>query len=421
MNQFEMDNQICREAPNDKGGGGASEGSNVDVKNNDPRTEFNNLAVELKNLVETQNEESAEYKTHIERINDRLDDLEFDSEKKSKAAVSEGKQYEHLDDFKKAFFAFTEGERKGLQSTEVKSGYHHVKSNLVRFDLASAGALLIPAEVSSDIIKNVIETTPALDLVRVRMSNAPSWKQRVRDGTPGGRWLGELASNSKTKPTYSIKEITPHKWAAQYGYSIEMQEDSAFDLVTELREAYTEDFNVDVGTAIVKGDGVGKPEGMVGNITNVNSGDLTLTADGLVEFQANLKDEYQNNGSWLFTRKTRAMVRKLFVTSGSAALQYLWEPDFTRRSPTRLLGSPTFIAREGDLAGVLTGDYTSGDVSLIYGDFDRGYTAVMRSDQYLIDDPYTEASEFVRNLHIMSRIGGGVVKSEALAQLTMTS
>jgi hypothetical protein len=39
---------------------------------------------------------------------------------------------------------------------------------------------------------------------------------------------------------------------------------------------------------------------------------------------------------------------------------------------------------------------------------------------YLIDDIYTGAAEFVRNLHIMARFGGNVIKSEALVQLTIS-
>jgi hypothetical protein len=39
----------------------------------------------------------------------------------------------------------------------------------------------------------------------------------------------------------------------------------------------------------------------------------------------------------------------------------------------------------------------------------------------MIDDPYTEADSFVRNLNIMSRVGGNVIKEEAIVQMTITA
>jgi HK97 family phage major capsid protein len=58
---------------------------------------------------------------------------------------------------------------------------------------------------------------------------------------------------------------------------------------------------------------------------------------------------------------------------------------------------------------------------LIYGDFSQGYEVTRHTEMYLIDDIYTGAAEFVRNLHIMARFGGNVIKSEALVQLSITA
>jgi HK97 family phage major capsid protein len=85
------------------------------------------------------------------------------------------------------------------------------------------------------------------------------------------------------------------------------------------------------------------------------------------------------------------------------------------------LGNPVRIAREGDLAGQFSGNFTAGQVPIVYGDFRSGYEIVMRSDNYIIDDPYTESSAFVRNFHIMTRLGGNVIKPEALVELEITA
>lgn len=367
----------------------------------------------------------AETKQTLERINEKLDSLELEV-KTSPANVSpEVERSEVVKQFKGFLLQFARGDRKSIgQGVEVKNWHPHmdVKSdNLVRFDFASAGALLVPDVINQEIIKNITEVTPLMsNMAKVTPIASPGQTRRVRTSTPGGNWLGEAAQNTKTKPTYATINIPSHKWAARYGWTIEQQEDAAYNLVTELVEAYREDSEVDFGGSFLNGTGLDQPTGMLGRIDKFESAGLALTTNMLIHIQESRKDPYQDVAQWLMTRKTRGYARSL-VLSSTNGLQYTWEPDFQRRGPTLLLGNPVRIAREGDLAGRFSGNFTAGQVPIVYGDFRRGYEIVMRTDNYIIDDPYTEASSFVRNFHIMSRIGGAPIKSEALVELEMTA
>lgn len=394
--------------------------------------EFRGLVAELKSTIETelgkvgtleqkQSEYSAEFKQKFEEINDRLDAFEFEA--KTNAEVDpELKKSEVVKEFKDIFNDFSTGQnRKSINEREVKTAYHPslAKSNdLVRFDFAGAGALLLPAQISEEIIKNVTEFTPAMRLARVTTTNRSEYKRRVRTSTAGGRWLAEAVKNDKGKPEYGEISIPPQKWASYFGWSIEQAQDTGYDLVGELNQSFREDFSVDMGNAFLNGDGVGKPTGMVGRITNFDAGQLAIDPSDLIRMQEELKEDYHANAQWLFTRKTRAYIRTLFLTSNNAALQYLWEPSFKAGIPTLLLGAPVNIAREGDLAGVVTGNFTLGQVYAIYGDFNQGYEVAMHTDMFAIDDPYSESDAFIRNLHIMTRVGGNVIKPEALVQIT---
>ena len=389
------------------------------------KDEFRGIASELKEYVDTSSGTlEVKNKESYDRVNERLDQIEgLLTAQKSEPKVDDD-QKEHVRSFKSALSLFAKNERSQIASqVEVKAGYHvgEVKSdNLVRFNLASAGALLLPAAVSEQIIKNVVENTPVMSLARITRTNRDTYKRRVRTSTPGGRWLAEEATNTKTKPTYGTVNISPQKWAARYGWSIEQEQDTGYDLVRELTEAYREDFMADFGTAFTTGDGVGKPTGFVGNVTNFNSAALALTTNMLIAMQAELKEPYHNNATWLFDRYTRAYIRSL-VLSATNGLQYTWEPDFTRRTGTLLLGAPVALSRPGDLAGRVSGDFVAGQVPIAYGDFSQGYEVAMHTDMYMIDDPYTEADSFVRNLNIMSRVGGNVIKEEAIVQMTITA
>lgn len=390
--------------------------------------ELESTAGEIKNYVENvKGQLEIKSEDSFRNINDRMDHLEGMLEASQKSAPPDLSENEHAETFKEAFKMFVKGEgyRHGVkEAVQVKSGYHnHIETksdNLVRFDFAASGALLMPAAISAEIIKDVIEYTPVMGLARITRTNRSDYKRRVRTSTPGGAWLAEEVANTKTKPTYSEVSIPPQKWAARYGWSIENEKDSAYNLVGELMEAYREDFSVDFGSAFVSGNGVGKPSGLVGNITSYDSGGLALTSDMLIRLQAQLKEPYHNNATWLFDRYTRAYVRSL-VLSATNGLEYTWEPDYTRRVATLLLGAPISLSRPTDLAGRVSGNFTAGEVPIIYGDFNQGYEVTMHTDMYVIDDPYSEASSFVRNLNIMSRVGGSVIKSEALVQMAITS
>jgi HK97 family phage major capsid protein len=106
------------------------------------------------------------------------------------------------------------------------------------------------------------------------------------------------------------------------------------------------------------------------------------------------------------------------VLSSTNGLQYTWEPSFQAGRPSRLLGSEIFEAP--DLVGLTNGNFTVGNVPILYGDFARGYVVTRSTDRYIIRDPYTDASSGVVNLFVNSRYGGDVVRSEAIVQMTIS-
>jgi HK97 family phage major capsid protein len=376
------------------------------------KSEFRNLVDELKTSLISGNEEA------VQKINDRMDSIEVAVKKAGESQRSmsaEEVAQARVAEFRKAHDMFVQGQRNEIKSLEFKHLGTKADS-MVRFDFGSAGALLLPDEFGEGIIKNVIESTPILQLARVTRVNASNYKRRRRVSTPGGVWLGETVSQDKRKIAYDTVDITPHKWAARYGVSIEQEQDG-LDLRSEIMEAFREDAEYDVGNAALNGDGVGKPTGAVGRVTNFDATQLALSTNDLIRMTEEIKDAYQANASWLFTRKTRAYIRTL-ILSATNGLQYTWEPNFQTGAPTLLLGSPVYIAREGDLAGRVSGAFTAGQVYAMYGDFNRGYEFAIRTDMYMIDDIYSEASSFERNFHIMTRIGGNVIQPEALVQIT---
>lgn len=393
--------------------------------------EYRQVVAELKDMVNgdvTQlKNQTAEFAERFEKINGALDRLELEVKKRpAPTTVSpEQKKSEVLETFGSMVKEFATGNRHVMNEkyAEKTKGFNRVaerkSENMVRFDFESTGALLFPDLAVDEIIKDVVETTPVLQVARVTtVVNNPALTRRARVSTPGGKWLEEENATEKGKLKFKTIRIPTHKWAAEYGMTIENELHSNADLVGEIMEAFREDFAVDAGNAFMRGDGNGKPKGIIGNVTNYDSSGLSITSDLLIQMQAQLKDAYLGNASWMFNRFTRAYVRSVILAAGSD-LNGAWEPDLTRRSPVQLLGSPVLSPAPNDIAGRVSGDFTDGEVPILYGDFRQGYEAVIGRQMYLIDDPYSEASTFVRNLHIMSMQGGSVIKPEAIVQLTM--
>ena len=393
--------------------------SDVNVKNSDVQTEFRNLVSEMKDAML---KKGAEQDEHTEKINARLDEIEFGIKKIERSAPVKEEKGAHLPTFKNALEQWSKGNRSNM-SVEVKEGYHPVltkSDNLVRFNESSAGALLLPDEFSTDLWRDFKESSDVIGLVTNSFTDRPNKIRTLRVGTPGATWLAEEAAGSKAKPTFRSVTITPQKLAARYAFSVEMFEDSAWDLASELMLAFREDVTTSVASAIINGDGVGKPKGFLNDAKEGDYAGLTLTMNKLIDLTEELKGQYKANASWLFNRQTRAYVRKL--TIGSNDYQYAWEPRNQVGVPPMLLGFPVYEAAPNDLPGVTTGSYTDGDKPIVFGDFRRAYELVTRSDMYVIDDPYTEGSAFVRNINVMSRIGGHPIDaSEAIVAMKMNT
>jgi HK97 family phage major capsid protein len=341
----------------------------------------------------------------------RFDELEFGMKKVSeKSEPTEGAETKlFIESAMKFGQGVVDSEMKGAK---VTSSHGMKADNLVRFDLAQAGALLLPAEMSANINRQIVEISPVLQVANVVNTSAPSYKQALRNDSLAASWLEENTSATKVRDSFGYKDIPAHKLAARVAWTIEQAQDSAYDLEAEINLSIREQFDRAIGSAFISGDGVKKPTGLVGNVTAISAGTITpqaLTADALIAFQQSIKTAYQRNASWMMNRATLAKVRRLTVTGGTLA--YIWEPNFQAGMPSRLLGSPVYEAP--DLAGT-SAVFSTGQVPILYGDFRYGYTVVRNTDFFLIRDPYTEGNAFVTNLYAMTRIGGDVVRSEAI-------
>jgi HK97 family phage major capsid protein len=190
-----------------------------------------------------------------------------------------------------------------------------------------------------------------------------------------------------------------------------MISDAAFDVEQEINNQITREFAKREGAAFIKGDGVGKPQGIVTNtdIQEVNSGvSNDITADSLIEIAGELKDGY--NPAYMLNRRTLARIRTLKGGDG----HYLWQPGLGQGIPNTINGLPYFSAIDLD-------DVAAGNIPVLLGDFGEGYNIVDSDQMSMLRDPYSSASTGKVRFIARRRVGGQVVLPEAIKKLKIAT
>ena len=279
----------------------------------------------------------------------------------------------------------------------------------------TTGGYLAPVELVREIIKGVTEISPVRQLVRVRSTVNKALNVPKRTGQFAAQWVADQGTRSETDGLrYGMIEIPTHEMYALVDISHQNLEDSAFDLEAEIRAETDEQFALAEGTAVVSGNGVGKPEGWMTNadVGNTVSGtaatiaDSTGQANGLLTLKHAIKTAYTRNASWALNRTTLGSVRKLKDGQNN----YIWMPGLAQGKPNTIDGDPYVEVPDMPSEGANT-------YPIAYGDFMRAYTLVDRLNMVALRDPYTQATSGNIRFLMYRRIGGQVMLAEAIRKL----
>lgn len=290
------------------------------------------------------------------------------------------------------------------------------RNTLVKGDDAGAGYLLAPPDVNRDIIKDIIEMSPMRSLATVRTIGGEALKQPKRTAAAGkATRAGEVQRRTNTgDPAYGLLTIPAPELFARAEISLQMLEDTDYDLIGELRGEFVDQFTVAENEEFVGGSGDQlHAQGFLvaSGVAEVASGHATaLTGDGLINLWAALKTGYSSRAVFTLNRKTIGEVRKLKTTDG----QYLWMPGLAGAVPNTILGGS--YVEFPDMP-----DIGAGSFPIAYGDFRRGYIIVDRIAISFQPDYTTGADDGVVIFRARKRVGGGVRQAEALKKLKIAA
>jgi HK97 family phage major capsid protein len=351
------------------------------------------------------------------KMNARMNELETAIRRANRTPVASGEARDYGPEAKTYFDYLRHGTRDEPDPGAQAVSREEMKALTVGAD-PTAG-YLAPVEYAREIIKGEVEFSPLREVARVRPTSRRALQIPKRTGTFGAVWTAESGTRTETTGlSYGLEEFPTHELYALVDVSEQMMEDSEFNLEEELSQEFSEQFAVTEGAALINGDGVGKPEGLLqhADVAETVSGSATSIADasgqanGLIDLYHGLKTAYALRGTWLLNRATLGEARKLKDGQNN----YIWQPGLASGIPNSILGQP--YVEVPDMPDVAAGAYP-----IAFGDIRRGYTIVDRINLSVLRDPFTQATSGNVRFIARRRVGGQVVLAEAIRKLKVST
>lgn len=327
---------------------------------------------------------------------------------KPTAKGGEGKAYKATDEYK-AFNSFVVNglNKLVLDNPEYKDS--------LRTDTNSQGGYLVPTDMASTILKEILEVSDVRKYARVWTGMGKSFSIPVRNGTGVIKAKGEGESAEDTTQTYRNETLTGYRQTANIPMTLDIINFSAFDIEAEAIADIRESFANYEGEKFLKGAGSGakEPEGILVNSdvvstdTTQSSGSITNAQlfEDVVSLIALLKKGY--NGSYAWNRDTLVRLRLAQSSAGG----FLWQIG-GETIPSQLMGYNYSIMQ--DMQSI--GDGAGAKVAM-FADLFRGYSIYDSVAMNMVRDEYTNAKNAMINLIFHRWSTGQVVIPEAIKLL----
>lgn len=328
------------------------------------------------------------------------------------------KSLHHLDERSRSLFEKSQIEAGMIYDTGKSE--NSIKAMISGNDIS--GGLFVPVQEERNILRLVEDETAMLRISERKNTGTSSYSRPIRLTKASAQWVGEMEERGFTEtPNYGEVKIDVHKIMARPPFSRDLFEDAYIDINREITDAVTTKFTEMIGEALIHGNGIKKPQGLLsytmaemstpstkvpfGTLGFIKTGKNAGFADSapgdvLVKTTDLLKPSYRSGAVWLMNSGTSSVVRCLKDGQGN----YLWQPSFQMERPDRLLGYP--IELDENMP-----DISNGATPIVFGNFKRGYLVVNRRGMMIIRDETTIPGSIIFNMDL--RIGGGVQNSEA--------
>lgn len=281
--------------------------------------------------------------------------------------TSEGLESRTAEEYRSAFRDYLMRGASGISAESLK-----LFEQRAGISGLSAG-VLVPESLSSSIeialktyggmfeAGSIITTSTGGDLVMPTANNTDS-KATV---------VAEYNQSTKSAPSFGSETLKAYTYRTPIvPVSLELLQDSAFDLESLLSGLLAESFGRGINADLTTGNGTGKPKGIVGtaHACSFSPAATELTLDALIELIKGVDSAYARNGRFMFNRNTLYSLVKVKDTTG----RYIWQEGAKDGTPPTLFGKPYTLNDDLD-------DIGAGKTSVLFGDFSKFKIRMVKS------------------------------------------
>lgn len=240
-------------------------------------------------------------------------------------------------------------DKTGRASDAYKEDFdRHLRGKVLVHNVLSEGTdadggYLVPEDFERDIVTALEEENVIRSLAKV-ITTQHERKIPVATGHSTAQWTAENAAYTESNPTFGQKQIDAFKLTDLCRVSVELLQDSAFDIEDYLMKEFARAFGIAEEQAFCVGTGTNQPTGIFtangGTVGVTAAANNAITADELISLVYALKSPYRRNAKFLMNDATISAIRKLKDQNGA----YLWQPSVQAGQPDRLLGYEIFTS-----------------------------------------------------------------------------
>jgi HK97 family phage major capsid protein len=300
---------------------------------------------------------------------------------------------------------------------------NEMKATTMQVASDPSGGFWVTPDVSGRMVKKIYESTPMRQLANVVAIGTDALEGPIDNGEMDAQWVGEKATRAQTDTPQlgmwriPVNELYAYPWVTQ-----KLLEDGKIDVEAWIADKATQKFARKENAAFINGTGALQPQGLlsypfaatddstrawgsfqfVGTGTSGGFGTGMNGADKMLDLIFEVKPGYRQNANFLMARRTLRDVRKLKDGQGNYLV------DLRLRDNALVESIFSFPVVDGEDMPAIAAN----SLSILFGDFNEGYTIVDRLGTSVVRDNIT-APGFVK-FHMRRRVGGGAVNFEAL-------
>jgi HK97 family phage major capsid protein len=296
---------------------------------------------------------------------------------------------------------------------------HMEQKSLSSFSLGNNGWILSP-ERSSRVLNCLVEPTDVVGLVDQMTIGAGSVQfpiDNARIGIDDSAWACDQScwANSQTSHIEGIGqlEIKAEPLRHVVCATPDLIQDAAINIENWVLQKVAQGFRRLIGASILVGNGVGKPQGLLGSVpiceTSAATAAGTFTWQDLVSLAFEIPVEWHDDARFFMNQRTLALCLTMSDTSHRPLLMpTVNEGAAVRGERFSLLGFPVTIMSQ-------LPDVAPGATPILFGSLRRAYLLVWRRDVTLLTDPYSAG--FCQLYKFSARVGGAPICANAMRLL----